>query len=189
MPSQTTFSQLRSWIRPRREVLTPPSPNTQRCLKLVSASLILLLGSLTGSFAQTLSRAVFASAGGFGTSTAGQLSSTIGQIFPQTTEITGNTFLSQGFQQPEDLGMVSIQPGPPFAFRLYPNPSTGRVFLDGLSEAVSQYEIFNNLGQILQRGNLVENTITHPGLPSGVYYLRLYARDRILWGSAKLMVK
>jgi hypothetical protein len=64
--------------------------------------IVIVLCAGTYSHAQTLSPQVVASGGNFISSSAGSVSSTVGE--PVTTTISGGgNYLTQGFQQPTDI--------------------------------------------------------------------------------------
>lgn len=65
---------------------------------------------------------------------------------------------------------------------LYPNPASDFVYLENLENDLlfSNFEIFNSLGEIIKGGTLNSNRIDISQLPLGVYYLKLFTRDRIL---------
>jgi hypothetical protein len=80
--------------------------------------------------AQTLTPFVISTSGAFYSNSAGMLSTTIGELAAVTTLSSGNNFLTQGFQQPEDfsVSIPEIQENG-LAFDVYPNPSSGNFTL------------------------------------------------------------
>ena len=77
------------------------------------------------AFAQTLSPTVIASGGNYASSGGVSLSYTIGELAAVQTFSAGNTILTQGFQQPNDIinGLLDIEKGPDGSFSVYPVPA------------------------------------------------------------------
>jgi hypothetical protein len=65
------------------------------------------------------------------------------------------------------------------AITTFPNPTTGHLFIKS-SVAVSQYEIFNEVGQLIEGGELMTNTgefsLIVPG-NTGMYVVRLFTME------------
>lgn len=88
--------------------------------------ILILLGLMGITQAQTLGRSVIGSAGGDG----GGLTFTVGETVIETA--TGNNVsLTQGFQQPDTVFLVGNDPllGV-FDLKLYPNPTKEQLFLE-----------------------------------------------------------
>ena len=78
-----------------------------------------------------------------------------------------------GITPAEEPGLASLL--------LYPNPTSGELFLDGLNPAARlEYAIYSYSGQRLRSG-LVEGgsspSLSLSGLPSGLYLIRIQAGD------------
>ena len=58
-------------------------------------------------------------------------------------------------------------------YTVYPNPTSTTLFIQGQTENISQYEIVNIFGQILQRVKIFNNEIDVSKLESGVFIIRL----------------
>lgn len=54
---------------------------------------------------------------------------------------------------------------------LYPNPSSGRVFLQGQSTEVETFRLYSASGQLLTNGVYLSEGIDLSGLPNGLYFL------------------
>ena len=63
------------------------------------------------------------------------------------------------------------------AFEIYPNPADDVLFLDGLRSISGQYEIYNELGQLVQNGQVRDGwaAINLDPMPSGVYFIKVRA--------------
>ena len=63
--------------------------------------------------------------------------------------------------------------------RLYPNPATDKVYIEGAKAA--EVQVYNALGQLVKT---VQNTneVSLEGLPQGIYLLRVRATDGTLHG-------
>jgi len=60
---------------------------------------------------------------------------------------------------------------------IFPNPAKNVVFLDGL-ESETAYKIYNNNGQMVQQGNLI-NQLQVKGLVNGKYFLKLASKNNV----------
>lgn len=58
-------------------------------------------------------------------------------------------------------------------FKLYPNPTTGRLNLQGLNGESVPYRIFDLLGKVVQQGQLSDNQINVGKIASGTYFLNI----------------
>lgn len=102
---------------------------------------VVVFAAIHATNAQTLSPTVIATAGNYSTGSNGySLSSTVGE--PVITTLTqGNTILTQGFQQPNDVvnGLLDIEKEADGAFSVYPNPTNAKLWFG--------YE-FNQTGKV-----------------------------------------
>ncbi|MCO6489975.1 MAG: T9SS type A sorting domain-containing protein [Phaeodactylibacter sp.] len=74
-------------------------------------------------------------------------------------------------------GLTPAEEPDPAALLLYPNPTSGALFIDGLAPGTSMaYTIYNSHGQLLRAGQVdarVLAGLSLSGLPDGIYLLRL----------------
>lgn len=65
-------------------------------------------------------------------------------------------------------------------FVLFPNPTDDVLYIDGLPFDSCQYEIYNNLGQLVQKGQCERgmNMIWLDSLTSGVYFIKVRAEGK-----------
>ncbi len=109
--------------------------------------------------AQTISRSAIVSAGG----TNEMLSFSVGETVIETV-LSGTIVLTQGFQQSDDandLSVTHIDENDIVNFKVYPNPSTGFVFLEFDSESDIQFliSIIDVQGRsIIEERNIQTNT-------------------------------
>lgn len=63
------------------------------------------------------------------------------------------------------------------SFEMYPNPTKDLLYFSGLQMVSGSYEIFNEMGQLMQSGQWEQGLteICLPSLPGGIYYLRVYS--------------
>jgi hypothetical protein len=114
------------------------------------------------AFAQTSAPDVLASGGGFATGAGFTNSFTVGQGTLVETYTTGTFMLTQGFQQPADIGMglapVNVTGN---SVGTFPNPSNGQFFLeyDLEDNATVTIDAFDILGQRIYS----ETTSRSPG--------------------------
>lgn len=61
------------------------------------------------------------------------------------------------------------------SFEMYPNPTKDLLYFSGLQMVSGSYEIFNEMGQLMQSGQWEQGLteICLPSLPGGIYYLRV----------------
>lgn len=71
-------------------------------------------------------------------------------------------------------------------FQIYPNPSDGMFFIDGLATQNSEFEIVDVLGVQLKSGNIENGQVSLMDLPTGVYLLNVVSEGRIV-GSRKVV--
>lgn len=114
-------------------------------------TIILIASGLVcvGIHAQSSSPDVLASAGGFATGAGFTNSFTIGQGSLPETFTAGAFMLTQGFQQPADIGTGLAPVNDMGSQEIFPNPSNGQFFLEyTLTEnADISIEAFDVLGQ------------------------------------------
>jgi len=103
---------------------------------------LFILVSVTNISAQQLTPSVVASSGGFYTNASGMLSFTTGELTAVETFITPNIILTQGFQQPLDMGTAVPRVPEDYLFcDLYPNPSDGKFNLVMQSPSTEKIEV------------------------------------------------
>lgn len=134
------------------------------------------------STAQQLSPSVISPSGGFYTNASGMLSFTTGELTAVETYSSPTLILTQGFQQPSDIGTYVIDhPGITFSFGIYPNPSDGNINLitESREQAKVTVRVLDLLGKPLMRtqfhhqGDLEVHPLDLVHAPSGVYLLTL----------------
>jgi len=114
--------------------------------------LFLVLGVFAGStlFAQSLTPFVVSSSGGYFSSAAGSLSSTVAEMtMVQTFSSMGN-YLTQGFQQPgEWYASVKEEQQTDGNISIYPNPSDGKFYItmNSKEKGLAQIQLYDILGQ------------------------------------------
>ena len=143
---------------------------------------VFLLLSAGFTTAQQLSPSVVSSSGGFYSNGSGMLSFTTGEMSAVETFTSLANILTQGFQQPSDIGTYVIDhPGITFSFGVYPNPSDGNINL--VTESRDQVDLIVRVANLLGR-TLMQEDIHHQGelevhpldlvhAPAGIYLLTL----------------
>ncbi|MEM7659708.1 MAG: T9SS type A sorting domain-containing protein [Bacteroidota bacterium] len=134
--------------------------------------------------AQSLDRMVWSTAGGLGMNTSGQLSHTMGQIWTHTTEESGKTFLTQGFQQPGLTGPpTAVETNLGSSLHIFPNPiRAGETLTISISPSIpvsGTVILYNLLGKRCAEWETTESANhplpTHLQIPlditTGVYWL------------------
>lgn len=140
---------------------------------------LLLVNKLT---AQTLTPTVIASSGGFYTSASAMLSTTVGEMTMVETFTSSANFLTQGFQQPEDLGVgISELVAGGDQVSAYPNPAVDEVLLKtNFSESGTlSFTMIDMLGQAVQENKSIKERagfnstiINVKALAGGVYFIK-----------------
>ncbi|SIQ17555.1 T9SS type A sorting domain-containing protein [Chryseobacterium indoltheticum] len=74
--------------------------------------------------------------------------------------------------------------------RVYPNPASERIFVEGLKDKNSVAEIFSTEGRkVLDETKFdFENSINITGIPAGVYYINIKSGDLKSY-SQKIIIK
>jgi len=106
---------------------------------------------------QQLTPFVISSSGGFYSNSEGMLSFTTGEMAAVETYLHPLVILTQGFQQPWDLGTsITEHPLPNFSFGIYPNPTNGHFNLITKSDdnAFIEVSIYNILGSEIYKTEL-----------------------------------
>jgi hypothetical protein len=141
--------------------------------------LILFALPVCRSAAQSATPVLLASWGGFGQSSAGSVSASMGEPLVRTVG-NNNGLLTQGFQQPEPSGMVSVQaPAWWRNWRLYPSPCIDRVtlMLDAADDFSAAWQLVSDDGRVVLSetsfpvpSGRFETSIAVENLPAGMYY-------------------
>ena len=148
--------------------------------------ILTLLCSASSLFSQQLSPFVISSSGGFYSGDEALLSFTTGELAAVETFSDNNSFLTQGFQQPWDLGTYITQhPFTDFSFGIYPNPSDGQFYLltDSNLDLQMTATVSNLLGEIIEQKKIARQSkisvewIDISQLPAGTYILSLQVKE------------
>ena len=113
---------------------------------------------------QSLERQVIGSAGGYDVAGGVSLSFTIGEPVVETA-ISGSVVLTQGFQQPDDIGVgIKEEIKIKMDYTVYPNPTENLIFIEMTTEEQVEVKItlVNTLGQTideLSMTSLVNGTV------------------------------
>ena len=139
-------------------------------------SMVVAMGSIA---AQDLERTVVATAGETFAANNLILDWTLGEIMTET--YTGTVVLTQGFHQPT-LNTTSVEPSAA-AFgdiQVYPNPTTGQLFIERESSELLQVRLFNAQGQTVLRAQMQTSfsTLDLSALPASLYVLQLSDGER-----------
>ena len=135
---------------------------------------------------QTLTPTVVASSGGYATASNGSLSYTVGEMTMVQTFSSANNFLTQGFQQPEDLG-VGIPEIPVYSggLDIYPNPTNGAFSMQftGDEDANKVIKMYNSLGQVVKQFTISQTVGVNKvdfdisAFAQGIYMVELQLRN------------
>lgn len=130
---------------------------------------------------------MISTSGGFYTNSAGMLSFTTGEMAAIETYSKSTSILTQGFQQPWDLGTyINQHPFHDFSFGVYPNPSDGQFYV--LTESDLNLHLDISVSNLL--GKKCKSFAIDPvsriniepvdliQFPAGTYILSLQVKDR-----------
>ena len=155
-------------------------------MKKICTSLLLVALMPLLAVSQTLTPTVVASSGGYSSASNGSLSFTVGEMTMVKTFSSANNFLTQGFQQPEDLFVgipeISVNSG---GFIAYPNPTSGAFCLqftgDGAEDKV--ISMYNSVGQLVRQLTVQQTTGTNKidfdisSFAQGMYMIELKLKN------------
>ena len=156
-------------------------------MKNLSGIYILSLLCLhTSLFSQQLSPSVVSSSGGFYTNSSAMLSFTTGEMSAVETYTGATSILTQGFQQPWDLGTyIDEHSFQDFSFGVYPNPSNGEFYL--LTDSDLNLRLDISISDLLGKkcfthevapvSKLNVEHLDVQTLPSGTYILSLRVKE------------
>jgi polyhydroxybutyrate depolymerase len=66
---------------------------------------------------------------------------------------------------------------------IYPNPANTILFIKTEDISLSQYQIFNSIGQVMKQGKLTENSVDVSGLTKGIYFIQLNVKNGQMFNS------
>ena len=66
------------------------------------------------------------------------------------------------------------------SFSIYPNPTTGKVFIENLPEQTETITVFDVLGKVMKRLKTTSNTLSIENLPNGIYWVEVKTLEHIL---------
>jgi len=149
--------------------------------------MLFLLCPFVPLFSQQLTPSVISSSGGFYTNTAGMLSFTTGEILAIETYSKTTSILTQGFQQPWDLGTyINEHPFQDFSFGIYPNPSDGQFYL--LTDSDLNLHLDISVSDLLGKkckslsvdpvSKINIELVNVSALPGGTYIVSLKAKEK-----------
>ncbi len=139
--------------------------NRYNLMKYITLVLLVLL--CEGLWSQTIERQVIASSGMTLMNDQVTLDFTIGEI-TITTINNESSVLTQGFHQPSYM-VITTEPDTPTTFSLYPNPTSGKVIIEG--EGVKEVNLYSITGQWIFRTHQSGFDISH--LSAGVYMAQI----------------
>jgi hypothetical protein len=154
--------------------------------------LILWIGNVHG---QTMLPQSINSTGAHKKMSQGSLSYTVGELMVlRLVDQDGNT-LSSGFSAGSTVSVVSVQEPDPLVFdcRVYPNPTTDRLFLDIRYVSAERIRVYitDVHGKVVYEGNHagISNTIGigMSAQPAGMYFLTITDNHQKLLGSYKII--
>ncbi len=141
--------------------------------KYILITIVLLLAMQLQ--AQSIERQVVGSGGMTLSTDLVTLDFTVGETVV-TTIANDNSILTQGFHQTPFSQVIVIDPEPTAVFSLYPNPTSGRVIIEG--EGIKETNIYAITGQRVFRTNKTSFDISH--LLAGVYIAQIETKSKLI---------
>ncbi|WP_312903133.1 T9SS type A sorting domain-containing protein, partial [Chryseobacterium taichungense] len=123
-----------------------------------------------------------------------------------TPAFSGNNFSTFGINNQNELFVAAVNNGKIFRvtstslatnendlssqIKIYPNPASKRVFIEGVKDKNTTVEIVNAEGRkVLEQGKIEgDNGINISGIPSGVYFINLNSANQKAY-SKKIIIK
>ncbi len=65
--------------------------------------------------------------------------------------------------------------------QVFPNPTTGKIYIQSNDFRPNQFFVFNHLGQILMAKAMINNEIDISNLPNGIYYIAISSYMKKIW--------
>jgi hypothetical protein len=154
---------------------------------LIRIFILVLFWPSSHLFSQQLSPSVISSSGGFYTNSVATLSFTTGELAAIETYANSTSVLTQGFQQPWELGTyITEHPFKDFSFGIYPNPSDGQFYL--LTESELDLRMTLTISDLIgkqlapiqfEQGSKINiQPVDVSELPAGTYILSLSVKER-----------
>ncbi len=157
--------------------------------KLTTLSMLILLISIKLSFSQKVEQWLISPCGGVFTQGQTSIQFALGEVITETISSADN-ILTQGFVQPyynfTDLSVKDLSKTN-FDIKIYPNPVLKELWINPVNIEISQYEILNISGKIVQQNILVANKIDFESLNCGIYLLKLYSKDQQIVKTVKIV--
>ncbi|MGJ8592865.1 MAG: endonuclease [Aquaticitalea sp.] len=101
--------------------------------------------------------------------------------YPDLVEYIWGNMVGQPWDQPlgvDEIGELSLH--------LYPNPTNGRIYLKGITEA-TEIDVYSVEGRLLTSYQMDQSSYIDLNLPSGMYILKMASEGKIV--TKKLIVK
>jgi hypothetical protein len=139
--------------------------------------------------AQQLERWVMASSGGYWQAGNLQMSYTLGETFTKDHS-AATLFVLSGFQQGDATSGIGLDPVQEVQASVYPNPSTGRFYVDVEAGITAHLRIFNVQGAEVWQQMTVEQwpwAVDLTAMPTGTYFLEITGANNNLSGRVKLL--
>ena len=142
-----------------------------KCATLLLFGLLLSINLCS----QSIERELISGGGTSFTSSTGTMSWSLGEPII-ATHSSGIAQLLQGFQQPPSSTIALLESQLNLSITAYPNPTSGKVQLSGLSsEKETEVIVYNSLGQRLSRFTMepLKNQFDIGELPDGLYVIQI----------------
>jgi len=123
-----------------------------------------------------------------------------------TAAFSGNNFSTFGINNQNELFVASVNNGKIFKItsgtlatqennlstqiKIYPNPASKKVFIDGVKDKNTSVELFSSDGKIVIESQKIgnDNSIDISGIPSGVYFITINS-EKLKSYSQKLIIQ
>jgi len=150
--------------------------------------LLILLFQTAWLSAQQLTPSVLSSSGGFYSNDAGMLSFTTGEMVSIETYVSPAAILTQGFQQPWDLGTgVHDNSFNPYTLGVYPNPTNGNfnIVIKSAHDHPVSVRVMDVMGHEVLRNEFYHQSNIHVQpidlsfAPPGTYLVYMHVQENV----------
>jgi hypothetical protein len=150
----------------------------------------LLAFAAQACMAQTATPDVLTSSGGYASNASASLSWTMGETLIETGS-SANSFLTQGFQQPTNLVVTSLDnpQGQTGNISAYPNPVTSSVYITSSANQALRVDVMDLTGRKLFTKDLSgndDNQVNLADYSAGIYLFRVYSTEGQLLQTLKI---
>jgi len=138
---------------------------------------------------QTTTPEILTTSGGYQSNASASLSWTLGEPIIETGNSPSN-FLTQGFQQPADIIITTVDntQNPKGNVTAYPNPASSLIYVSGTSNQPMLAEVYDLTGQMVCKKTISteDNSLNVGNLSNSIYLLKVFTTEGKLLQTLKI---